>query len=97
MARELVALIYEHKLLADGVDDARNNRREDMPSFLAEWFLHRYGLASLSRKNSQMLEEAVLLYSQPNSCHIEGWAVRYDRRLRLFGKLAAIGPQVPEN
>ena len=36
MARREVAEIYEKKVIADGVDDRKGHRRDEMPEFLSE-------------------------------------------------------------
>ena len=36
-ARREVAEIYEKKVIADGVDDRKGHRRDEMPEFLSEW------------------------------------------------------------
>lgn len=98
LARQRVAKLYEKKALADAVDDERENRRDEMPEFVAEYMIHEFGLASLANRATSQLTASTIKFSKRKSvsaaeceqlCRVPN-PERYDRRLRLFGQLCGL-------
>lgn len=97
-ARQLVALIYQNKISADEVAQREGKPRERMSAFYKEWLLHRHGLASIASKQASALATSVLCFTvegsnpqNPPNPRGDRSAARYDKQLRLFGKLVGIG------
>lgn len=70
--------LFEDKRNADIVDDRDNNPRQNLPEFLYESYINKYGLKSLADKNLWVL-----------AISIEKHAFRYPR-IKLFSRLLGI-------
>jgi hypothetical protein len=99
VARRAVAKIFQKKAIADFVDDKAGHRRDELPEFIAEYFVHEYGLASLANTESAKLTASVLQYAKAEGLTekedasfslVPTQSQRYDRRLRLFGHLCGM-------
>ena len=55
-----IAGIYEKKVKADAVDDAKDNDRDSLPEFLQDFFLQMYGMKSMARKKKAQFKAGVM-------------------------------------
>ena len=97
-ARRRVAKLFEKKCVADLVDDKKGHRRDELPEFVAEYMIHEFGLPSLANRATSQLTASVLSFSKRKSLSVAECEQlclmqnpdRYDRRLRLFGRLCGM-------
>eukprot|EP01047_Picozoa_sp_COSAG01_P080964 COSAG01_NODE_15951_length_1283_cov_2.086149_3_plen_75_part_01 len=66
--------MWAQKILADAIDDAKGNLRDDMHDFLSEYMVHKHGLASIAQKHGAALTRAVLRFSQDGALTPEALA-----------------------
>jgi hypothetical protein len=81
--RKLISSIYEEKIKADAVDDAKGHRRERMPDFLFDHLLNQYGLKAVATKHLLELLQGVRKYSKKGTDE-------YDERICRFGELCGM-------
>jgi hypothetical protein len=62
-----IAGIYEKKVKADAVDDAKDNDRDSLPEFLQDFFLQMYGMKSMARKKKAQFKAGVMHNIDDNS------------------------------
>jgi hypothetical protein len=65
--RSLSPKIYKDKMAADAVDDAINNRRQNMQEYAADWFLNRHGIKSIADNMVAKFKKGLKAYRATNS------------------------------
>jgi hypothetical protein len=58
--------IYKDKMAADAVDDAINNRRQNMQEYVADWFLNRHGIKSIADNMVAKFKKGLKAYRSSN-------------------------------